>query len=210
MDDWMTAAEAVAAMQSGGNVREAQLVLMRSARDGLIRAKALRLIVGNQIRDDAAIDRSFWWAAGGQSLSSDWNSGFFETWINGNHDPDKVWLPRGIATIQIRASRVSFDRADVAKFAPPELDGDERQGKKVIPERPGGRRPAAWWPAFAEELACYIHEFGVPEGRGGEGQGQVIDAVFARMSEAGKVEGSRTSVQPVVQAVLNRIRSAGN
>lgn len=76
--------------------------------------------------------------------------------------------------------------------------------------RTGGRSPANWWPDFAEELAVYIHENGLPQGEGHDGQSAVIDAVFSRMVEKGKPEPGRGTVQPVVNAVLRRIRSAGN
>ena len=74
----------------------------------------------------------------------------------------------------------------------------------------GGRAPANWWPAFAEELAWYVHEAGFPAGQGNEGQSEIIDAVFARMTSAGKPEPSRTTVQPVINALLARVRSAAN
>lgn len=76
--------------------------------------------------------------------------------------------------------------------------------------RGGGRTAANWWPDFAEELAVYIHENGLPDGQGHDGQSALIDAVFARMVERGKPEPGRGTVQPVVNAVLRRIRSAGN
>jgi hypothetical protein len=73
----------------------------------------------------------------------------------------------------------------------------------------GGRAPANWWPSFAEELAWYVHEAGFPAGKGNEGQSEIIDAVFERMTSAGKPEPSRTTVQPVINALLARVRSAG-
>ncbi len=73
-----------------------------------------------------------------------------------------------------------------------------------------GRSAAKWWPDFSEELALYIHDEGIPEGIGHEGQSAMIDAIFARLVAAGKVEPSRTIVQPVINAVLRRTRSAGN
>ena len=86
------------------------------------------------------------------------------------------------------------------------LEADAWETKSATSK--GGRRPANWWPAFAEELAMYVHESGIPDGRGSEGQTDVIDAVFLRLQNSQKPEPSRTSVQPVVSAVLNRIRSA--
>lgn len=73
-----------------------------------------------------------------------------------------------------------------------------------------GRKPANWWAAFAEELVVYHHECGIPEGAGADGQSEVIDAVFSRMTARGLPEPSRTTVQPVVSGLLRRIRSAGN
>ena len=48
----------------------------------------------------------------------------------------------------------------------------------------------------------------MPAGTGNEGQTEIIDAVFKRMNEQGKSEAARTTVQPVVNAVLARWRSA--
>lgn len=74
----------------------------------------------------------------------------------------------------------------------------------------GGRSPAKWWADFAEELGVYIHENGLPDGEGHEGQSEMLDAIFARMNAQGKQEPGRPTVQPVINAVLRRIRSAGN
>jgi hypothetical protein len=74
----------------------------------------------------------------------------------------------------------------------------------------GGRPPAKWWPDFAEELALFVHENGVPEGQGHDGQSAMIDAIFARLAKRGKSEPGRGTIQPVINAVLRRIRSAGN
>lgn len=76
-------------------------------------------------------------------------------------------------------------------------------------KRARGRSAAKWWPDFAEELALYIHDEGIPEGSGHDGQSAMLDAIFERMTAAGKAEPSRTTVQPVINAVLARIRSAG-
>lgn len=78
---------------------------------------------------------------------------------------------------------------------------DAKQGR--------GRPAAKWWPDFAEELAIAIYEDGLPEGKGHEGQSELLDRVCARLSAAGKPEPSRSTVQPVINAVLARGRSAG-
>ncbi len=76
--------------------------------------------------------------------------------------------------------------------------------------RSGGRPPANWWPDFAEELAYYIFDRGIPEGQGHDGQSEIMNVVFERMTGSGKLEPTRATVQPVINAVLRRIRSAGN
>jgi len=93
----------------------------------------------------------------------------------------------------------------------PLWDGDKDIQTTQSPSQRSGGRPAAnWWPDFAEELAVYIHENGIPAGHGHEGQTVLMDAVFARMAEQGKPEPGRGTVQAVVNAVLRRVRSAGN
>lgn len=77
-------------------------------------------------------------------------------------------------------------------------------------KRNGGRGPAKWWPDFAEELAIYCLKEDPPEGSGTEGQSAMIEAIFKRMAERGKSEPSRTTVQPVINEILRRWRSAGN
>lgn len=76
--------------------------------------------------------------------------------------------------------------------------------------RSGGRPSAKWWPDFAEELALYVHECGIPDGQGHEGQSEMMEAIFKRLVEAGKPEPGRATVQRVINAVMARIRSAGN
>lgn len=80
----------------------------------------------------------------------------------------------------------------------------------AAPKRGGGRPPANWWPDFAEELAVYVHVCGMPEGEEHGGQSAVIDAICERLTLAGKAEPTRSTVQPVVNRVLKRIRSAEN
>lgn len=73
-----------------------------------------------------------------------------------------------------------------------------------------GRPMATWWPDFAEELAVYLHDCGVPEGEDSAGQSAFINAICNRLAQRGKAEPSRSAVQPVVNRVLKRIRSAKN
>lgn len=68
-----------------------------------------------------------------------------------------------------------------------------------------GRRPANWWPDFAEELAVYIHNHGIPET-----QEALISGVQSALAEQGKLEPSRAQIQPVIRALFTRLTAAGN
>ena len=73
----------------------------------------------------------------------------------------------------------------------------------------GGRRPSKSWPNWVAELVAVIHNEGIPDGQGAQGQEELLNKVADALAERG-IEGlGRTTVQPVVQAVLDRLR-AGN
>lgn len=76
--------------------------------------------------------------------------------------------------------------------------------------RSGGRRKSENWAGWVAELASYIHEEGIPAGEGPEGQDAVIGAIEDRLAAKGMESLGRTTVQPIVRAVLLRLRSAEN
>jgi hypothetical protein len=123
------------------------------------------------------------------------------------------WMNSGSAIDQ--SSRIAELEAELAK-ATIERDGlNKKLEGASAPSTPtsiksGGRKPASWWPDFAEELAVHIYDEGLPAGVETGGQTDMIAAIFARMTERGKDEPSRTQVQPVINAVLRRLRPAGN
>lgn len=121
----------------------------------------------------------------------------FATW-------DDDYLEEWFSAWDIEAWPSFLDEPGPDEFAPDNAASDPSEVK------PGRGRPAAnWWPAFAEELALTIHEEGIPEGAGHVGQSELLDRVCTRLSVSGKPEPSRTTVQPVINAVLKRLRSAG-
>jgi hypothetical protein len=105
---------------------------------------------------------------------------------------------------------VFFDPRGLPAVAVPSWHGPventfQRQVAPTVGTQSGkGRPPATWWPAFAEELAFYIHEHGRPET-----QEALIAAVFDALARQGKPEPSRTQVQPVVRQLLDRLGKAG-
>ncbi|GAA5048328.1 hypothetical protein GCM10023208_05430 [Erythrobacter westpacificensis] len=115
-------------------------------------------------------------------------------------DTDRAYYEESFSAwdVQVRPANLDF-----------EMEDSEEESASSRTSR-GGRPPAKWWPEFAEELALYVYEEGIPEGTGHEGQSAMIDGIFARMAAAGMGEPSRATVQPVINAVLARTRSAGN
>lgn len=102
---------------------------------------------------------------------------------------------------------VEFAKPDIIRIVGNALNPTEVKTNQASRR---GRPVASWWPDFAEELAVYIHDNGVPKGSDAEGQSKMIDKIFAALADRGREEPSRTSIQDVVSAVLRRIRSAGN
>ncbi|MGE4430768.1 MAG: hypothetical protein AB7E05_08525 [Sphingobium sp.] len=107
--------------------------------------------------------------------------------------------PQGLPGIAVPRWNAAVDKA------PKKTETAEARNTSGVKGRP----PANWWPAFAEELAIYCLEEGLPGGEGTDGQSDVIEAIFRRMAEKGESEPSRTTVQPVINAILRRWRSAG-
>ena len=144
----------------------------------------------------------------GEVPSSFWSRSTFPPlqWAFGEFDSGEFDAGELMANgVEIEVGGLPYPEAVRVAMPPAAEEAPDISG---APDRPqgGGRKPAGWWPDFAEELALYIHANGSPPGQGAEGQSAVIDAVFAAMAAAGKQEPARSSVQPVVSAVLRRIR----
>jgi len=129
----------------------------------------------------------------------DWITGDFRYDYNKQYDDYDCWG---------KAFSVKFDRKCL-----PWIE-DSMSGDKISPDKPlsakRGRSLAEWWPDFVAELVAYTHNPGLPEGIGHQGQSQVINDIGERLAKHGKEEPSRTQVQETVNAVLRRMRSAGN
>lgn len=146
------------------------------------------------------VPRSWWFSflqCDVMKREADWLAGDFDFEISGTSYNDCSGSAYG----------VEIDQSQVASFIPAISNPLVSEGPNSGSRK--GRAPANWWPGFAEELAVYIHEEGFPPGSGREGQSTVIEAVFQRLAAAGRTEPGRATVQPVINAVLDRICSAG-
>lgn len=171
---------------------------------GKLEAVAERIVhPGGAVEVYAGIPSAGWDHPQPPADSAFWTTGDFDLVRELPYDRydelEDGWAPGRTETtrlIGVRIEQISIPFAEKA----------DDETKQPLPKR--GRKPATWWPAFAEELAAYVHEQGLPPGTGADGQGDVIEAVLQALSDRG-FDASRTTIQPVVQALLNRLRAAG-
>jgi hypothetical protein len=325
----MSAARAYEIVSAVAPLRVRTAICSR-ANDGLIRARARRLLWGNESTDNSEVPPKFWWGRGELALTQNWGSGDFETWIDqrihcraygveffredieamvpapsprtplnrsepGNYAPahdclselrktlgcddfeaqrliiracrtgllsarcETIWwsvkdrygrrednesgvaIPdwfwehclNGPDTVlnwmsgrfagkgmidgdeyKVRISGVQFNVGELVEIESMEVSSRRAPGL-AAPLEPSlqavslGRPLSDRWRPWIAELVAEIHDHGVPEGVGSQGQEQIIKAVAEALAERGQETLSRSAVQPVVQAVLDRMRAAG-
>lgn len=172
---------------------EARRALCTWAREGLIAARAKRLVVGSEAQSDAEIPGWFWNNLIDDEAGQDWRLGQFVTHVG---HPDH---PEGLKFC--RAYGVVFCRADLLGILPGEGAAESPAKEPRLTSR---------WHQWVAELVHHIHDSGVPSGVGSQGQEALINAVADGLSKRGVEALSRSTVQPVVQAVLDRLRGAGS
>jgi hypothetical protein len=333
-EEWLSAAEAYRLVAEVTNPYLAQRAICCRASDGMLAARARRLILGDRTVDESEVPPGFWWARGEAALTQNWTTGDFETWIDqrvycraygvefrrpdieamlpnrgkkqtfqqsgpGNYAsaarclaelrkaldcdqgdaerlilrgcragliparcstiwsrvtnrygaqedertnvaiPDWFWeqclddqdtilnwqkgrfAGRGVmdgdeykaivsgvefhvgAIVEIEATEVETKRVE-------QLPADDTAGKLPETGETVGRRLSERWPAWIAELVAYVHEHGIPAGIGSQGQEEVITGVAKALAERGEETFARSTVQPAVQAMLDRLRSAEN
>lgn len=156
MDDWMTAADAVAAVRQHLTYQNAGFAIARRAHEGLIQTKATRISWGNRRLDNAVIDPSFWWAGGHAAMFCDWTCGDFDTTISPANDPAAFWCYFGRGPVHVKAFGVMFSRAGIDDLLPEGAGagfGTPLPASKATQENVHG--PGAAWAAL---LALWCSE----------------------------------------------------
>ncbi len=96
----------------------------------------------------------------------------------------------------------------------PQIEEAENEKPQRQPEREGrrggGRPMSPLWPEWVAELVAHIHEEGIPKGVANDGAEALITRVADGLAARGLEGPSRSTVQDAVQAVLRRLRLAGN
>jgi predicted nucleotide-binding protein len=91
-EEWISAAAAIEFLRTAMGEGTAKMSIAARANDGMLRARAARLIQDSQVRVDAEVPSEFWWARGYSALTQNWTTGDFETWI----DHRKHWRAYGV------------------------------------------------------------------------------------------------------------------
>lgn len=190
--DLMTAAVGPDSFWYGSAEEEA---ICKRAHAGLLPTRAKAYFVERDESFNVLLPRGFWRAEDKPGLEKDWHRGDFSTRVNG---------------YQERAFGVEFDRQAV------EAMGIDLSAPNVIATpsaqmntNRGGRKLASGWPEFVAELTSILHYDGFPDGVGTEGADALIEKVLTAMTERGADHTlGRSTVQPTVNAVLRRHRSA--
>lgn len=111
-------------------------------------------------------------------------------------------------------SGVEFQVGAIVEIEAMEARPDEKAGCSSGIAEPAstqrGPKLSERWRRWVAELVAQIHDKGIPEGVGSQGQEELIKAVADALAERGEETLSRSTVQPIVQAVLDRLRSADN
>lgn len=332
-DEWITAWEAYSKVVAHIPMRATEAICER-AFDGMIAARAERLVWGPKIFESAEVPREFWWARGRAALKATWPSGDFDTYVDDRRTHCRAYgvefARRDIERMLPHARSVDFATAAVGNYAPAgqcraelthslkcsgataerlilqyaeagllvgrcaqirwsekdrygskdyqesnvevpewvwedclESDGDgvvldwaqgafagrgevndqqvkvrlsgvefevagivrleraertRQEGASAPGEPPPassgslmgerGRRLSEMWRPWVAELVAYVHVNGFPAGVGSQGQEEIIKAVEEAFAARGDETLSRSTVQPVVQAALDRLRAA--
>jgi hypothetical protein len=190
---------------------EAQRLLLRSCRAGLLSARC----------------ESIWWRVTtryGQTDDQEANVTVPDWfWENCAAGPDAVlnwpssrFAGKGIVDgdeYKVKMSGVQFNVGEYVEVESMEFSSrraaQDAASKEVIASPIAAGRPLSdRWRPWIAELVAEIHDHGVPEGVGSQGQEQIINAVADRLASRGEEALGRSTVQPVVQAVLDRMRTA--
>jgi hypothetical protein len=141
-EEWISATDALETVATALNHYEAVRAICSRANDGLIAARAAKLVVGDRPgTDNTDIPESFWWARGKAALEQNWATGDFDTWID--------------RRVHWRAYGVSFSRSGIET-----LIGPTRASRAAPSDQPtklGGRPPAAWWDDLWIEMCRQLY-----------------------------------------------------
>jgi hypothetical protein len=101
----------------------AQEAICERAYDGMIAARAERLVWGTRVRENAEIPQEFWWARGRAAMKATWPSGDLDTYIDDRRT-------------HCRAYGVEFARRDIERMLPQTRSVVSRAQRRAIMRQP--------------------------------------------------------------------------
>lgn len=199
----------------GTDEKNAERVILKACRAGLVSARCKQISwrvtdrYGSTDFDDINVGVPEWFwddCLDGPLIVLNWSSGRFagQGYVDG--DLHKAVL----SGVEFRVEDIVELEALEAKSRP--ADGVVTPAFELPPSTTSaaGRRLSDKWRPWVAELVYHIHDVGFPEGVGSQGQEELIKAVADSMADRGLEAPGRSTVQPVVQAVLDRLRAAEN
>lgn len=187
-DDWISASVALALVARTVPIGQARDAICHRAGAGLIRARASRFFTDGRAFENSEIPAGFRSGVGAPSVHEDWATGDLESLIDDDLNTDSAF-------------GVEFYRADIER-----IRGVASASARLVSDD-AGRQRSDLWPEWIAELVALVHEIGVPEGHGSQGQAELIQAVEEALAKRGRRTLARTTVQSTVKAVLNRLRA---
>jgi hypothetical protein len=201
-EDWLSAAETIQLVRQATGSEYSHIMIAKRAHAGLVRTWAQLVVADSRPSHDVEIPPDFWWAEGQAALTQNWAIGDFETWI------DQKFL--------VQAFGVKFHRDGLQKMLPDSMKAVTPEPKPPaspntsVRNGSGGRPRSEYWTDWVAELACLIHEEGLPTGVGSQGADALIARVADRLAQRGLEGPARSTVQPTAIAILRRLRDAEN
>jgi hypothetical protein len=213
--NYATAATCLAELQAALRCEgaEAERLILKSCRAGLVesRCSSFDWRVTNRYGEvqsketNVCVPHWFWdHCADDPDAVLNWGTGRFAA--RGTVDGDAYKTI--IAGVEFEVSGIVEIESQVRTALPLESKDDGNEANLPPPNLPVGRRLSEQWRPWIAELVAEVHNHGVPAGVGSQGQEELIKRVADALAKRG-IEGlGRSTVQPVVQAVLNRMRDA--
>jgi hypothetical protein len=146
-EEWLSSRQAIDLVKTSLSLYLAPLTICARANDGLIEARAKRLVVADRLADNVIVPIKFWWARGEAALRQNWQVGDFETWIREErgYGEGTPW----------RAYGVEFRKVDIFELLPSGSSAQEPTDAASIGRT--GRPPAEWWDDMWIEICRQLY-----------------------------------------------------
>jgi hypothetical protein len=191
---------------------EVEPLIVKSCRSGILPSRCTKITIRTRDRfgenieevEGAAIPDWFWEDCVDDDVILDWKQSRFAGRGIVDGDERKVRIEGAefevgaIIDLEARALRTFSGGRETVDPAPSDTTDQPKQLRAL----------RATWSDWIAELVSETHDHGFPNGIGSQGQEELIKRVADGLAKRGITAPGRSTVQPVVQAALDRHRSA--